>query len=262
MLLSKKIKNIITISISLLLFILFQTEAGATSSMATSGGASEKARGGVYSNPEAVTASQVGAASFTYPIEVPPGRNGLQPDITLQYSSYNGNGWLGVGWDLNMGSISRSTRYNLSYIGGRYIVDGADLVPNSDWGSNYYCAKIEGAFTKYEKISESEGWIAYAKDGTKYYYGSRSSDPNSNSQMTNSHGTFSWHLDKVEDTNGNYMEINYTIDQGQIYLSSIYYTYHPSFSGYTYSVEFELEDIVRSGLVKEYILAKNSLGMI
>ena len=27
-------------------------------------------------------------------------------------------------------------------------------------------------------------------------------------------------------------------------------------------VEFELEDIVRSGLVKEYILAKNSLGMI
>ncbi len=62
-------------------------------SVSSEDGASEKATGGVYSNPQAITASQVGSASFTYLIEVPPGRNGLQPNITLQYSSYNGNGW-------------------------------------------------------------------------------------------------------------------------------------------------------------------------
>ncbi len=249
MLLNKNIKNFITIIISISLFILLQTEEGAASNMVTSGGASEAARGGVYSNPQAVTASQVGSATFTYPIEVPPGRNGLQPNISLQYSSYNGNGWLGVGWDLNMGSISRSNRYTLSYNSNSFVVDGADLVLNSAWGSNYYRTKIEGAFTKYQYISESAGWIAYATDGTKYYYGSRSSD--SNSKMTNDYGTFSWHLDKVEDTNGNYMLINYTpIDQGQIYLSSIYYTYHTSFSGYTYKVEFALED--RDDIINSY----------
>jgi hypothetical protein len=218
-----------------------ETAMKSTAMSSTSGSASEKATGGVYSKPESVSVSQIGAATLSYPIDVPPGRNGLQPNITLQYSSYNGNGWIGVGWDFSMGSISRSTKNGLNYSANDYVVDGTELVSrSSDWGTNYYGAKIEGAFTKYLYNSGSNSWIATAKDGTKYYYGYRAYT--SNSRMTNANGTFSWQLDRVEDTNGNYMEIDYTIDNGQIYLSSIYYTYHPSFSGYTYRVEFGLED--------------------
>ena len=42
-----------------------------------------------------------GAAGYQIAIEVPPGRAGMQPDISLGYSSSRGNGWLGRGWSLN-----------------------------------------------------------------------------------------------------------------------------------------------------------------
>ena len=48
-----------------------------------------------------------GAAHMSYPISVPPARGGLAPQLSLNYSSSGGNGWLGVGWDLSMGFIQR-----------------------------------------------------------------------------------------------------------------------------------------------------------
>src|SRR5262245_5114143 len=41
-----------------------------------------------------------GDARFSYPIELPPGRNGHQPSLAIGYDSSHGNGWLGMGWDL------------------------------------------------------------------------------------------------------------------------------------------------------------------
>ena len=49
-----------------------------------------------------------GQASYSIPIMVPPGRKGMQPSVSLNYSSLGGNGVAGVGWSLNAGSaISR-----------------------------------------------------------------------------------------------------------------------------------------------------------
>ncbi|MEM9773874.1 MAG: hypothetical protein AAF902_04795, partial [Chloroflexota bacterium] len=57
-----------------------------------------------------------GAATYSYPIELPPGRNGLQPNIALSYSSnalngaikQAGSGRLGTGWSLPEIAVVRS----------------------------------------------------------------------------------------------------------------------------------------------------------
>ena len=59
--------------------------------------------------------SNYGAVSFSYPIEIPAGRAGMQPQISLSYSSSGGDGWLGMGWSLGMGSIARTTNYGEPY---------------------------------------------------------------------------------------------------------------------------------------------------
>ena len=58
-----------------------------------------------------------GTGNFTIPIALPPGRNGFQPQLNLVYSTGNGNGPFGLGWNLSIPGVSRKTskgvpRYN------------------------------------------------------------------------------------------------------------------------------------------------------
>ncbi|MCG8616931.1 MAG: hypothetical protein MI802_11990, partial [Desulfobacterales bacterium] len=200
-------------------------------------------------------AAYTGAATASIPILVPPGRAGMQPEISLDYNSYRGNGWIGMGWDIEMGAIKRAVKRGVDYAADRYEVDlgnGAlELVSRTDWGNNYYGAKIEGGFTKYYYNTSSGGWEAWGKDGTRYYFGttsaSRQDDPDDSSRV------FKWCLDKVVDTNGNYMTLSYTKDRGQIYLSTIDYAGRqgsPAKSP-SNSVVFYLED-VRTDIASEF----------
>src|SRR3712207_3115197 len=50
-----------------------------------------------------------GTGTFTVPISLPPGRNGFQPELSLVYSSGNGNGLFGLGWELSIPGVSRKT---------------------------------------------------------------------------------------------------------------------------------------------------------
>lgn len=81
---------------------------------------------------------QGGAASYVVPIEVPPGRNGMEPSLSLTYDSRGGNGVAGMGWSLSgQSSIhrcpqtvaqdgsSRAVKFDLS---DKLCLDGERLI--------------------------------------------------------------------------------------------------------------------------------------
>ncbi len=64
----------------------------------------------IMSPPEV---SQKGDANVSYPIKIPAGRKGMQPQIAVQYSNEGGNGWLGQGWNLTIPAITIDTRWGV-----------------------------------------------------------------------------------------------------------------------------------------------------
>ncbi|OLE27143.1 MAG: hypothetical protein AUG49_06145 [Catenulispora sp. 13_1_20CM_3_70_7] len=81
-----------------------------------------------------------GEARLTYPIDVPTGRGGMQPKLGVAYSSAGSDGWLGVGWDLPMPTISIDTRWGAPrYDAGTetetYLMGGEELTPAANRGA-------------------------------------------------------------------------------------------------------------------------------
>lgn len=193
-----------------------------------------------------------GSFSQAIPIAVPPARAGMQPKLALTYRSSNPNSWLGVGFSLNPGHIIRSTRLGPpSYDDQKdtfyFVSDGGttELIHLKD---NAYQAKIESSFTKFFKES-NDSWKVVGKDGSILLFGQTSS-----SKETSPKGTFSWYVTKALDTNSNYIEYEYTKDQGKSYLKQINYTGNQARGVRpTNTVKFFLED--RTDVISSYISA-------
>jgi RHS repeat-associated protein len=207
-----------------------QTSLSATASAAVLSGSENEDNIDISSlNFESMDVSQAGntgAAFASIPIIVPPGRKGIEPKISLQYNSIFQNGWVGIGWKLDMGAIQRSKKRAVNYSADNYVLSVNGIVTElvtrtTEWGANYYGVKIEKDFSKYYYNSTTGGWVVTTKEGTTYYYGSTAA---SRQIENNNGGVFKWLLDKVKDTNGNYMTVTYQIDNGDIYLYEINYT--------------------------------------
>ena len=165
-----------------------------------------------------------GSANFAVPIEVPPGRGGVQPNIQLQYNSSSPNDILGVGWNLELGVIQRSSK------GGVPRYDDTDtfvLIQNGgvqelvlDSVTGLYRGKVEGSFMKIERTAGS--WKVTDKSGAQYFFGetpsAREYDPADTSRV------FKWCLNKAEDPHGNYMTVEYFRDENKLYPQDIRYT--------------------------------------
>lgn len=181
-----------------------------------------------------------GRLNLSVPIITPPGRRGIQPKVSLSYTSTQANSIAGIGWNLSLPNISRSTKkgrpkYNDTDI---FILeqDGSsqELV---SIGNNQYRPKIEGSFTKF--VFQNNSWELTDKSGTKYRLGFNADSKQADANV----GTFRWCIDKAQDLFGNYMEFTYVSDQNQIYPATITYTKNDSERALLLNtVEFVLED--------------------
>ena len=192
-----------------------------------------------YTVEKPISLLAVGGAEYTYPIFVPPGRAGHTPQLSLYYNSSSANGWLGMGWQLDMGAIERSRKHGVDYGANDFVFTqngtSSDLVSrSSQWGSNYYGAKIEQQYIKYYHDTSTGGWIAYHKDGNVYYYG----ETPASRQINSDNSVFKWYLNKIEDTNGNLIELTYDKISGTLFLSEITYDANNR-------IEFELDSATR-----------------
>ena len=191
-----------------------------------------------------------GAASFHYPLSTPNGRNGIEPKLFLQYSSYNKkfNSITGYGWSLPTNGIFRSSARGVDklYTDSIFSFDiwgNTQELALTNASKGKYAAKIESNFIDFEFKNNS--WVAIDKQGTKYFFGTNNNSkqfkPSNRSQI------YKYLLDRMEDTNGNFLTIKYYQNSGQVYPESIQYGGNTNSSkNAVYEVKFKRSPILKS----------------
>lgn len=186
-----------------------------------------------------VQVTPMGMATYSVPIEVAPGTNGVQPNLSVVYNSSSGRGLLGTNWTLTgLSSITRvqRTQYPDGSVGtinfdgnDRFALDGAKLMKLSE--GNYaasgalYGTEIEN-FTKVvlggTPNTESQFFAAVTDEGYIVEYGKTIDSK----QKTYNNSIISWMANKITDAYGNYMTISYyqNISNGEIFPENIFYT--------------------------------------
>ncbi len=175
-----------------------------------------------------------GTGNFSIPIELPRGRNGFQPQLSLAYSTGSGDGPFGMGWSLSIPGVTRKTskgvpRYDDSK--DVFILSGSeDLVPvEMAPGRMRYRPRTEGLFARTNHYSGETGdfWKIETKDGLQSTYGRGAAEataaPSVIVDPDHPNHILAWKLTRTTDPFGNIIEYRYIQDGAQLYLSEIRY---------------------------------------
>lgn len=208
--------------------------------------------------------NQMGTANLNYPIQVPTGRHGLSPNLSINYNSGGGNSWMGIGWNLSVPAISIETRwgvprYNESLETETYTLNGEQLAPltyRSDFvprsAERHFYPRIESSFMRvirHGNNPKNYWWEVTDKTGTRYSYGGiASTGVIQDAVLGDADGNIGyWALVETRDLNDNYIHYKYTKahdpgvpggnDGQDLYVAEIRYTGHGSEEG-KYSVNF------------------------
>ncbi|WP_032927083.1 SpvB/TcaC N-terminal domain-containing protein [Leptospira santarosai] len=175
-----------------------------------------------------------GNVSLSYPIHTPAGRAGVEPKLSLTYSSTGGDGWVGVGWSLGLGSITRTPEYGALYYDARdsFTWNGTKLVKvagsttNENGTYRPEIASEDLVVLRLMNIESGGIWEVLDSSGTKTIYGESNTSRIYNPAIPNQ--TYSWYLSKTEDKNGNYLQASYDNSEysntRNLYLKEIRYT--------------------------------------
>ena len=187
--------------------------------------------------------NESGAATYSVPINVVPGIAGVTPSLSLNYSSFSGNGLLGLGWSVGgVSSIGRCPQ-NLAIDGAyraidysendRFCYNGQRLVAVN--GGSYgalgtvYRTEIDANVEVVSVggiLGEPDHFEVYAKDGSVSFFG-QSQD--SKFTVDNGAHVLSWSINRFEDSVGNPIAFHYLYDDNGQRIDSIEYAYNGSY---------------------------------
>lgn len=197
------------------------TGAGGLISLPTGGGA-VRAIGDTFQ-----TDAHTGTGRYAVPLALPHGRGGLTPTLALEYSTGNGNGPFGLGWQLTLPVVRRRTDKRLPRYDGTdtFTLSGAeDLVPvpgATTPGVQRHRPRAESVFARIEHHSAgTDHWVVYDKNGTVSTYGTPRPvgappswrDPAVVADPGQSAHVAAWLLTSTEDTFGNAIRYGYAPD--------------------------------------------------
>ena len=178
--------------------------------------------------------SQSGAATYSIPIQVPPGTAGMEPKLALVYNSQSGNGMLGMGWSLSgLSAITRCPR-TMAQDGSRGTVnldnndrlclDGQRLIRVTP-GGNYWDAGSEyrTEMDGFHRVRyDGSGFVIQSKSGSTMEYGKTV-----DSRIEAQGGIIrAWAINKIADFAANFINFSYFKDtlNGDYFPSKISYS--------------------------------------
>jgi RHS repeat-associated protein len=184
--------------------------------------------------------SLTGAASYSIPIAVPPGINGVVPQISLGYSSQAGNGMAGFGWNISgVSMITRmtSTKFHDTTIDAvdfdaldRFAFDGQRLVVKNGttgiYGADLTVYETENfsnvKITSYGVHPSGANYgpayfIVQYPDGSIAHYGNATGN-SSNSRSLTDYAITYW-----ENPQGVRISYNYSLTNNSLSIASIKY---------------------------------------
>nr|NQU92355.1 hypothetical protein [Bacteroidota bacterium] len=201
--------------------------------------------------PGSFGVSPSGAATYTIPLDLPPGRAGMTPEISLNYNSQGGDGVMGKGWSIGgwsfIGRVNETQYYDqrngsVDFADDVFSLDGKRLIeiPSSK-SEVIYRTEIDevSKIVLLNAQKDNAYFVIHTKAGLKKYYGDTPDSKQVYGLSTNP--AIRYHLNKVEDKLGNFIHYEYeqTDGTGELYLKQIVYTKHANITNAsTYTINF------------------------
>jgi RHS repeat-associated protein len=175
--------------------------------------------------------SSTGSAQYTVPIDLPPGRGGFGPSLSINYNSSTGNGLLGVGWSLSGLSTIHLCPASIAQDGVNadgmtgVCLDGMRLVPvgyEQSTGKTQFRTEME-SFSKIEaqgdmfykplaaEVYDVQEFVVQTKNGIRMVFGGNESAILKGADYRGpGQNAIKWALTSKTDRNGSFVRYEYS----------------------------------------------------
>ena len=209
--------------------------------------------------PGSFSVSPSGAAVYSIPIDLPPGRAGMTPELAFVYNNHTPSTIMGQGWGISgfssIGRVNPTLYYNnevdnVDFTDDQLMLDGNRLIESGKKGSTVIYR------TEIDEISRIEYYPTGGENNRDYFkvftkgglikeYGATESSRQTY-QDENAIPLF-WHLNKISDRQGNFVEYTYSknINAGELHPGTIEYTLFDdkTASKSSYTIEFTYDTL-------------------